>query len=86
MANHVLITYRSASAFDPALKLYRKLSEDGYAPYLDTQAAYAGNTAQVQGKAAECTDVLFMLTPGMFEEGSEDDGFSTAAACALQKK
>ena len=86
MAIHVLITYRSAAAFDPALKLYRKLSEDGYAPYLDTQGAYAGDSAQIQAKVSECSDVLFVLATGTFEEGSEDDGFSTAAACAAQKK
>ena len=85
MAYHVLITYRSAAAYDPALQLYRRLSEDGCAPYLDTQGAYVCDSGRLQSKVDECTDILFVAAPGTFEESSEDDGFSVAAAYAQYK-
>lgn len=75
MPYHVFISYRRRGASELAMLLYSRLSNDGYAPFLDLESMGSGMfNEQIYQRIDECGDMLILLPENAFErdENAED--------------
>lgn len=88
MSYHIFISYRRRGASELAMLLFNKLTNDGYAPFLDMESMRSGMfNEQIYQRIDECSDMLVLLPESAFDSNAGgEDWMRLEIAYALQKK